>query len=70
MNTEFIAKTRCGETAHFGRVPPCHEVQNGPHRPPFILLGYLRKDEPELWTASGRWLEDGTPHRHDLLLNG
>ena len=68
MNPEFSAKTRAGQTAYFSRVPPCHNVQNGYGRHPFVYLGYIRKDEPELWTIYGRWLDTDEAHPHDLML--
>ena len=68
MNTQFTAKTQCGETAHFSRVPPGYEVDNGYGREPFALLGYIRQDEPELWTASGGWHDNGECDLHDLML--
>ncbi|HWB61774.1 MAG TPA: hypothetical protein VG733_19985 [Chthoniobacteraceae bacterium] len=68
MNTQFTAKTRGGVTAYFSRVPPGCEVENGYGREPFVLLGYIRMDEPELWTATGRWRDDGEIDMHDLLL--
>ena len=70
MNAQFTAWTHGGETAHFSRVPPGYEVSNGYGREPFTLLGYIRQDEPELWTASGRWRADGEYDPHDLILKG
>ena len=68
MKTEYYAETRGGQKAYFSRVPPGHEVFNGYGRPPFTLLGFLGKDEPEMWTAHGQWLDDGTEHPNDLML--
>jgi hypothetical protein len=70
MNTQFTAKTRCGATAHFNRVQPCYEVDNGHGCEPFVLLGYIRQDEPEVWTASGCWRAGGEKHPLDLMLKG
>jgi hypothetical protein len=70
MNTQFSAKTRGGATTHFNRLQPCFEVDNGYGRERFVFLGYIRQDEPELWTASGCWLEDGARHHNDLMLKG
>ena len=53
MNAQFAAKTRDGATAHFSRLTPGQEVVNGYGREPFVLMGYIRIDEPELRTAAG-----------------
>ena len=68
MTTQFTAKTRGGATAYFSRVPPGYEVSNGYGRKPFVLLGYTRMDEPELWTATGNWRDDGDVDLRDLML--
>lgn len=70
MNAQFTAKTRGGVTAYFSRLPPGQEVTNGYGRDPFVLMGYIRIDEPELWTAAGCWRDDGGTDMHDLMLKG
>jgi hypothetical protein len=68
MNAEFTAKTRSGQTAYFSRVHPDYEVDNSYGYEAFVLLGYIRADEPELWSAKGHWRDDGRKHPHDLIL--
>ena len=68
MNTQFTAKTRGGVVAYFSRVAAGNEVSNGYGREPYVLLGYIRDGEPELWTATGCWLDTGEVDMHDLML--
>ncbi len=53
MNTQFTAKTRAGQPAYFSRVHPDYEVENSYGHDPFVLMGYIRVDESELWNAKG-----------------
>jgi len=68
MNTQFTAKTRSGATAYFSRVHPEFVVENEYGYDPFVLLGYIREDEPELWTVRGCWCADASKHHNDLML--
>lgn len=61
----YHAKTRSGATAHFAKISttPAKNSKGAE----FTLLGFIELGEPELWTASGRWAEDGGEHHNDLI---